>query len=160
VRIEPDFVARTEVPETIPTFLRQRRRWIGGAAETLFRYRQLVGQRRYGALGMLHLAHNTVVLAQPVAVAGLLLMGVLAWGSLPLEAFFAIVGIPLLAKIGLNQLIVLARLWIYRRDVGPRGTSYRLGLLEELIRPFLYRPLQLVSYLWGYWTALGRSRVW
>ena len=160
VRIEPDFVARTEAPETIPTFLRQRRRWIGGAAETLFRYRHLVGNRRYGALGMLHLAHNTVVLAQPVAVAGLLLMGVLAWGSLPLGAFFAIVWIPLFAKIGLNQLIVLGRLWIYRRDVGACGTSYAKGVLEELIRPLFYRPLQLVSYLWGYWSAVGRNRAW
>ncbi len=160
VRIEPDFVARTEAPETIPTFLRQRRRWIGGAAETLFRYRHLVGNRRYGALGMLHLAHNTLVLAQPVAVAGLLVMGLLGWDLLPLSAFFAIVWVPLLAKIGLNQLIVLGRLWIYRRDVGARGTSFGKGLLEELIRPFLYRPLQVVSYLWGYWGALRRSRVW
>jgi hypothetical protein len=119
-----------------------------------------VGNRRYGALGLLHLAHNTVVLAQPIAVAGLLLMGVLAWRSLPLEAFFAIVGIPLLAKIGLNQLIVLARLWIYRRDVGARGTSYAKGVLEELIRPLFYRPLQLVSYLWGYCGALQGPQRW
>ncbi len=160
VRIEPGFVARTEAPETVPTFLRQRRRWIGGAAETLFRYRQLVGRRRYGALGMVHLAHNTLVLAQPVAVAGLLVLAGMGWASIPLAEFFSLVAIPVLARIGLNQLIVVARLWIYRSDVGSRGTSYPLGVVEELLRPFLYGPLQLASYLWGYWGALRRSRVW
>jgi cellulose synthase/poly-beta-1,6-N-acetylglucosamine synthase-like glycosyltransferase len=51
-----DFVADpvcwTEAPEDLRTLARQRRRWQRGLAETLWRHRAVVGNPRYGVLGL------------------------------------------------------------------------------------------------------------
>ncbi len=53
-RIEfvPDPVCWTEAPEDLRTLARQRRRWQRGLAETLWRHRAVVGNPRYGTLGL------------------------------------------------------------------------------------------------------------
>ncbi len=53
-RIEfvPDPVCWTEAPEDLRTLARQRRRWQRGLAEALWRHRSLLGNPRYGVLGL------------------------------------------------------------------------------------------------------------
>lgn len=53
-RIEfvPDPVCWTEAPETLRVLSRQRRRWHRGLGQTLWAHRALIGNRRYGALGL------------------------------------------------------------------------------------------------------------
>lgn len=53
-RIEfvPDPVCWTEAPETLRVLARQRRRWQRGLAETLWRHRRLIGNPRYGLIGV------------------------------------------------------------------------------------------------------------
>jgi cellulose synthase/poly-beta-1,6-N-acetylglucosamine synthase-like glycosyltransferase len=48
----PDPVCWTEAPEDLRTLSRQRRRWQRGLAESLWRHRKLVGNPRYGVLGL------------------------------------------------------------------------------------------------------------
>jgi len=48
----PDPVCWTEAPEDLTTLSRQRRRWQRGLAESLWRHRRLVGNPRYGVLGL------------------------------------------------------------------------------------------------------------
>lgn len=48
----PDPVCWTEAPEDVRTLSRQRRRWHRGLAQTLWRHRRLLGNPRYGLLGL------------------------------------------------------------------------------------------------------------
>lgn len=61
-RIEfvPDPVCWTEAPETWRGLARQRRRWQQGLAETFWRHRRLIGNPRYGGLGLLALPYFAV----------------------------------------------------------------------------------------------------
>ena len=52
-----DPVCWTECPETLRVLSRQRRRWQRGLAEALWRHRRLVGNPRYGLLGMFALPY-------------------------------------------------------------------------------------------------------
>jgi cellulose synthase/poly-beta-1,6-N-acetylglucosamine synthase-like glycosyltransferase len=49
----PDPVCWTEAPEDLRTLGRQRRRWQRGLAQTLWRHKRMVGNPRYGALGLI-----------------------------------------------------------------------------------------------------------
>jgi cellulose synthase/poly-beta-1,6-N-acetylglucosamine synthase-like glycosyltransferase len=53
-------VCWTEAPEDLGALGRQRRRWHRGLGQTLWRHRGLVGNPRYGALGLLALPYFTV----------------------------------------------------------------------------------------------------
>jgi cellulose synthase/poly-beta-1,6-N-acetylglucosamine synthase-like glycosyltransferase len=53
----PDPVCWTEAPEDLRTLSRQRRRWHRGLGQTLWRHRDVVGRRRYGAFGLLALPY-------------------------------------------------------------------------------------------------------
>jgi cellulose synthase/poly-beta-1,6-N-acetylglucosamine synthase-like glycosyltransferase len=48
----PDPVCWTEVPETLRTLSRQRRRWQRGLAEALWRHRVMLANPRYGPIGL------------------------------------------------------------------------------------------------------------
>ena len=52
VEFVPDPVCWTEAPEELAPLARQRRRWQRGLAETLWRHRAVVGNPRYGMLGV------------------------------------------------------------------------------------------------------------
>lgn len=53
-RIEfvPDPVCWTEAPETLRVLSRERRRWHRGLGQTLWAHRTLIGNRRFGTLGL------------------------------------------------------------------------------------------------------------
>ena len=53
----PDPVCWTEAPEDFRTLSRQRRRWQRGLGQTLWRHRRLIGNPRYGTLGLLALPY-------------------------------------------------------------------------------------------------------
>jgi len=56
----PDPVVWTEVPESVGVLHRQRNRWHRGLLEGLMVNRDMIGRRRYGALGLLALPYNVV----------------------------------------------------------------------------------------------------
>jgi cellulose synthase/poly-beta-1,6-N-acetylglucosamine synthase-like glycosyltransferase len=160
VRLEPGFLALTAAPETVPAWLRQRRRWIGGALETLLRHRSMVGDRRYGLLGGLQLVHTTLLLPQPIWLAALLPLGLLHGGNSFVSSFLPLATPVLLARYLLNLLFALARLGLYRCDVGRRGSSYAGALADALLAPLTYAFLQVPAHLWGYASALRRRGGW
>ncbi|MCP9801661.1 glycosyltransferase [Synechococcus sp. RedBA-s] len=159
VRVEPSLAVRTEAPGHMGVFLRQRRRWAGGFLETLIRYRSMVGNRRYGVLGLLYLSHNTFTVASflyPLAwfLAGLALLAHPPAGGLGGLGLLALIS----ALVGL--LLTGLSLEVYRRAFD-RGEVSVLGSLIELsLRPFFYIPLNLLSHLWGYASCLSRHRSW
>jgi hypothetical protein len=109
----PDPVAWTEAPQSLRVLGRQRDRWHRGLADVLNRHRGMIGNRRYGALGLFVLPCQVVIeLLGPVVEAmglAFLLLG-LAFGVVDLSfagLFFAVVygwGVVLsLAAVVLDQ---------------------------------------------------------
>ncbi len=66
VRVIGGAKARTDAPSTLPSFLRQRRRWFAGFLQTQYWYRSMIGNRRYGLLGTLMLPVKAFDTAQPL----------------------------------------------------------------------------------------------
>ncbi|GAA2106908.1 glycosyltransferase [Microlunatus panaciterrae] len=83
----PDPIAWTEVPESARTLGRQRDRWQRGLADVMWRHRGMIGNPRYGRLGLVAAPYFLVVelfgpVLQVVGVAGLVLsmfLGALNW---------------------------------------------------------------------------------
>jgi cellulose synthase/poly-beta-1,6-N-acetylglucosamine synthase-like glycosyltransferase len=160
VRVIGQAIAQTEAPGSLMPFLRQRRRWFGGFLQTQYWYRDMVGDRRLGALGLMMLPVKAIDTLQPLyglAAFGLLLsfivrgqLGVLA----PVAGVIA-------AKIVLDLVFHLGSVQLYRRWVGRQlGVPAKMGeaLLAALVEPFSFQLLRHSGAAWGWWAFLsGRS---
>jgi cellulose synthase/poly-beta-1,6-N-acetylglucosamine synthase-like glycosyltransferase len=67
-------VAWTEVPETLSALAGQRDRWHRGLADVLWRYRDVIGRPRYGALGLVVMPYFLLgeLLAPVIEAAGII----------------------------------------------------------------------------------------
>ncbi len=98
----PDPTAWTEVPESVGVLGRQRDRWHRGLTDTLWRHRRLIGNPRYGAMGLVVFPYFVIVelLAPIVEALGLvMLIATLAAGLV--DRTFAILFFALAVGIGL-----------------------------------------------------------
>ena len=158
VRVEPGFLAQTEAPEQLLSFLRQRRRWFGGFLETLVQYRDLVGDRRYRVLGLGYLAHATLAIMSPFFIlAGSLGAAIFyVQGYIFPDAFkFTALGFWLF-----NLGISWGRLNLYQSQVGRRWLSFPYLVLDTLLAPLIYTPLMMVAQIWGYFSYCKRQKSW
>jgi cellulose synthase/poly-beta-1,6-N-acetylglucosamine synthase-like glycosyltransferase len=156
-----DPVSWTEAPETFSVLARQRRRWQRGLADSLWRHRGLVFDRRQGALRWVAYPYFVVFeffgpvveflgyVMIPVAAA----FGVLSVDYLLAFMLVAIVwGVLLsIAAIALEELTF--RRYPLRREV-VRLTLY--GILDN----FGYRQLTNVWRLQGLWQFLRGRKEW
>jgi cellulose synthase/poly-beta-1,6-N-acetylglucosamine synthase-like glycosyltransferase len=91
-----DPVCWTEAPSSLKALKTQRERWQRGLLEVLWRYRGMIGRRRYGSVGMFALPYFTAfeALGPVVEVTGYVVVAIsLALGWLPpalAVAFFAV----------------------------------------------------------------------
>ena len=110
--------AITDAPATVAAFLRQRRRWFCGFLQTQFWYRDMVGNARYGRLGLVMLPIKALDTLQPLyGLTGFaLLLAYLATGRVSL---LAPVGGVILAKIAIDFAFHLWSIHLYRRWVDP-----------------------------------------
>jgi cellulose synthase/poly-beta-1,6-N-acetylglucosamine synthase-like glycosyltransferase len=151
--------AITDAPSTTAAFLRQRRRWFCGFLQTQYWYRDMVGNPRYGRLGLLMLPVKALDTLQPIY--GLLAFALLAFylvtGRLALAAP---VGGVIFAKIAIDFAFHLWSIHLYRRWVDP-ATSARLdrAILASLAEPFTFQILRHTGALlgWGYFLT-GQSQ--
>jgi len=157
----PDAVAWTEVPETMAVLGRQRDRWHRGLADVLWRHRRLIGNPRYGAMGMVGLPYFLIVelLAPVTELLGWVALGMwLLLGALHGEAalvFFAL-------AYGLNAihgtLALLADELSFPRY---RRTRDRLLVIGwSLLETFGYRQLTVVWRVRGLWRFLRGRTDW
>ena len=139
VRVIGGAKARTDAPSTLPSFLRQRRRWFAGFLQTQYWYRSMIGNRRYGALGTLMLPVKAFDTVQP-------LYGLTAFGLLLAFLFggrFTIV-LPvlaiILAKIAIDLAFQTWSLHLYRRWSGDRSSSsFGMALCASILEPFSFQ---------------------
>ena len=156
--------AITDAPATTAAFLNQRRRWFCGFLQTQFWYRDMVGDARYGRLGLVMLPIKALDTLQPIyGLAGFaLLLAYILTGRL---ALLVPVGGVIGAKILLDFAFHLWSIELYRRWVDRRtGARLDKAILASLLEPFTFQILRhtgaalgWVSFLTGH-RAWGRSR--
>ena len=158
VRIDPRFLARTDAPDTLISFLRQRRRWFGGFWETLVQYRHLVGNRRYGWFGLGNLAQAALTVMGPFNI----LLGTIGGLVFYTQGYLLPLQLWLLGMlIGVyNLLVSYGRLALYQAQIKRYYLSGWAMLLESLIAPLVYQPMVTIAQLWGYYSCLKRQKSW
>ena len=177
-RVLGDARARTEAPGNTGAFLRQRRRWFGGFLQTQYWYRDMVGDKRYGWLGMAMLPVKAVDTLQPLygLTAFFLLLFYLArsigTGTL---GVLAPVGGVIAAKIVVDLMFHMWSVHLYRRwaesDTGANGASgvgggkrprasFGYALLATLAEPFTFQILRHTGAAWGWLYFVTGQRSW
>jgi cellulose synthase/poly-beta-1,6-N-acetylglucosamine synthase-like glycosyltransferase len=152
--------ARTDAPDTIRAFLRQRRRWFGGFLQTQLWYRHMIGNPRYGRLGTRMLPVKAFDTMQPLY--GLASIGLLiACGLAGHVSVVGPVALIISGKIGLDLLFYLWSLLLYRRWAGPAG---RIDLFSAvaaaLIEPFSFQVLRHSGAALGWVSFMTGRRRW
>lgn len=152
--------AFTEAPSTPMAFLQQRRRWFGGFLQTQYWYRDMVGNRHYGALGLVHLPIKAADTVQPIygLTAFALLVIYLFIGKMPIVlGIAAVIG----AKIIVDLAFHLWSLSLYRRWLGQSvKLSPWLAVLASLVEPFSFQLLRHVAAIWGWLIFLSGRQAW
>ena len=153
-------LASTDAPASPMAFLRQRRRWFGGFLQTQRWYRAMVGNRRYGTLGLLHLPVKALDTVQPIY--GLAAFAILVW--LVVTGRFAIalpILIIMIAKIAVDLTFHLWSLGLYKRWTG-QTDGLRIGpaLLASFAEPFSFQLLRHAGAVWGWIAFLSGRETW
>jgi cellulose synthase/poly-beta-1,6-N-acetylglucosamine synthase-like glycosyltransferase len=152
--------ARTEAPSSTLAFLRQRRRWFGGFLQTQYWYRDMVGNGRYGWLGLAMLPVKAIDTLQPLygLTAFVLLCVYAVTGRLSvLGPVSAVIG----AKIALDLAFHLWSVHLYRRWLGDRTVaSVGFAFLAAVIEPFTFQLLRHLGAAWGWVVFLKGNQTW
>ena len=163
--------ARTEAPGTVGAFLQQRRRWFGGFLQTQYWYRDMVGDKRHGWLGLAMLPVKAVDTLQPLygLTAFFLLLYYMLHGSL---GVLAPVGAVIAVKIVIDLAFHVWSVHLYRRwaeskvaspDSSQKGTArarFGLALLAALLEPFTFQLLRHTGAALGWLVFLTGQRQW
>jgi cellulose synthase/poly-beta-1,6-N-acetylglucosamine synthase-like glycosyltransferase len=156
----PEMVARTEAPGRIGPLVSQRERWQRVTLETLWHYRRMIGNPRYGVFGLV----GAPLLLATEAVAPLFeLLGFTTLGAgVVLGTFSWQLYLVFLASMTFG-LAILASAAILLEDISTR--AYRLRHIVRLIalgpvELLVYRPILVWARLKGTYRFLRGRRTW
>ncbi len=152
--------ARTDAPETLMTFLRQRRRWFAGFLQTQRWNRDMTGNRRFGWLGIAMMPVKAIDTLQPIygLTAFGLLIGFVAAGRYALAFPILLV---MIAKVIVDLLFHLWSLKLYRNwtsDMQSAGIAK--AILAAIFEPFSFQLMRHAGAAWGWWTFLTGQQSW
>ena len=134
---QPDPVCWTEVPESLKILKRQRNRWQRGTIETIWRHRKMIGNPRFGLLGLTALPYFVAfeMLGPLVEITGLVVTAVGAYmGVIDKSAAYLFFAVSVLYGMLLSTAsILLEELSTHRySSVGSLLTLIVCGVLENL----------------------------
>jgi cellulose synthase/poly-beta-1,6-N-acetylglucosamine synthase-like glycosyltransferase len=160
VRVVGDAQARTDAPETLPAFLRQRRRWFAGFLQTQRWNRDMTGNARFGYLGTLMMPIKALDTLQPIfglaAFAVLIVLVVMGNFALALPILLV-----MLAKIIVDMAFHLWSLSVYRKWTGSmHSISWSKAVLAALLEPFSFQLMRHSGAAWGWFTFLTGRQSW
>lgn len=156
----PEPVVWTEVPTTREVLARQRRRWHRGLAQTLWRHRAMIGNPRYGRIGMLTLPYYVVfeLLAPVIELVGLVAMVLgLAVGAINVP--FALLFTAVAFGYAFLLTIASAALEEFSFHRYRRWSDLWLTAAAAVVENFGYRQLTCLWRLQGLWLAVRRRPV-
>ena len=160
VRVLGTAHAHTDAPSTLPMFLRQRRRWFAGFLQTQYWNRDMTGNRRYGALGMLMMPVKAIDTMQPVygLTAFALLPVFLAGGKFAIALpAFGIIAVKIALDLGFH----LWSVFLYRRWTGSRAnSSFLVAMLAAIAEPFSFQLLRHFGAALGWLHFLRGGSNW
>ncbi|MGF6607704.1 cellulose synthase/poly-beta-1,6-N-acetylglucosamine synthase-like glycosyltransferase [Paraburkholderia sp. WSM4175] len=160
VRVVGEAHARTDAPDTLASFLRQRRRWFAGFLQTQYWNRDMTGNRRYGTLGMLMLPVKAIDTMQPIygLTAFALLLGFLFGGhGAIVVSIFSVIGL----KTAIDLAFYLWSIHLYRRWTGERsGNSLGMAMLAAVAEPFTFQLARHLGAALGWLHFLRGGRAW
>jgi cellulose synthase/poly-beta-1,6-N-acetylglucosamine synthase-like glycosyltransferase len=158
IMVNPQLLVQTESPDTIESFLRQRRRWGGGFLETILWYRKMVGDPRLGVLGYGYLVHNVLTVANVFYSVAWLIAGLILFWQEKQTHTYLFLSLLFLIVIAITISVLTINLYRYYFK---RGEVWWGGTLFELfLRPFFYLQLVIMSYIWGYFSCLVQRKTW
>jgi cellulose synthase/poly-beta-1,6-N-acetylglucosamine synthase-like glycosyltransferase len=155
-------VSWSEVPSTMRVLARQRRRWHRGIAEILTKHRTMLGNPRYGRIGLVALPYYVVfeLLAPMVELAGVVLVPVaLVVGAVDLDFAWRFVSVAYGYAMLVNLIALAVEEYTFHRY--SRWRDLAAALAASVLENVGYRQLTAFWRLQGVWAAVtGRQRVW
>lgn len=149
----------TEVPETTKVLRKQRRRWHRGLWETLWAYRSMLLNPRYGRVGMIAVPYYWVfeLLAPALELFGLVLVVV---GSLLGVVDVGYFLLFMAVAYGYAGLVTLAAMTVEELSFHkyPRWRDLLSTLASAVVENIGYRQATAVWRLEGWWQSLRGSR--
>ncbi|GGB65949.1 glycosyltransferase family 2 protein [Knoellia flava] len=155
-------VCWTEVPSTAKVLQKQRARWHRGLWETLWKYKHMMLNPRYGKVGMLAIPYYWLfeLIAPLLEFAGLLLV-ILGLALDVINVPFAL--LFMLIAYGYAILVTLAAMTLEEMTFRKYARWRDLGtmLMAAIAENIGYRQLTAWWRLQGWWASLrGRKQVW
>ena len=152
ILFEREAVVVTEAPETLEQFMKQRNRWMYGTLQCLWKHRRMIGNPRYGYLGLVILPEILLsFLFLGMVLVYLYLLGVL---FLNYAVAFFNARADVEALIGADLTITL--MYVF----GSLGIYYLLNVLAVVFdnnkdkwRVLWYLPYQMLVYRFLLWSA-------
>jgi biofilm PGA synthesis N-glycosyltransferase PgaC len=156
----PETVGTTEAPNSVRSLIRQRARWQRVIMETLVAYRRMLGNPRYGTVGLLGMPFYVLTeLVAPLfeVLSVLTLVLAVLVGAVNWELFAIVLGILTFSAATLTSAAVLFD--------DRTARDYRIGSVLRMLASgpfdlFLYRPLIVAARMYGVWGYLRGRRDW
>jgi cellulose synthase/poly-beta-1,6-N-acetylglucosamine synthase-like glycosyltransferase len=158
----PHPVCWTEVPEDLKVLSRQRRRWSHGLFQVLWRFKGMIGNPKYGRVGLLLLPYYVVfeLLSPLVEVLGLLAVVIgLALGILNVSAAIMFA----LAAVGYGILLSIVAIVVdeITYQTYRRWSDFAVLVAAAFLENVGFRQLHAVWRLRGLWAGLrGHKAHW
>ncbi len=157
----PDPVCLTQVPSSLNVLSKQRNRWQRGLAEALAYNREMIGNPKYGSVGLLGLPFFLFfeLLGPVIEVSGYLVFLVslsLGWVDLPFALLF--ITLALLYGVLLSVSSLLMEEFTLRRYENPLDRVKLLGM--AVLENFGYRQLHALWRLKGLLDLFRKSSSW
>ena len=150
----------TDSPASLPTFLNQRRRWFAGFIATHFKYHDMVGNPRYGAMGKYMMCLKTLDLFLPIyALAAAVILIILVSIHHGLSIFIVKI---ILAKLAYDLLLHAYSIRLYQRwlDWPLSGRFLLQSIGATLTEPFVFQIMRQLGAALGWLAFLRRKIDW
>ena len=157
IRFISDPVCWTEAPENVRMLARQRRRWHLGLIQTIWQYREMLGNRRYGRIGLFAMPYYVLfeILGPCVEIAGYIIVPFSYFlGLLDFQFFVLFLVLALFFGVFLSTAGIFLEELTFRRY--PRWRHLFRLLFYGVLENFGYRQMNsfwrleaLVQYFFG-----------